>query len=369
MRTQNLKSLPAAPVDGTLLFGDDPIPCYIVSASDEGFCVAVPGVEQYEGSPNLALQTSEASYLVKLVRQDAHAGGYSYILRKIDSNSTSDMIPNEESVPAGNTTQKPNVSDFRFNVAGTIVSMAAGMFLATFVGGRMSCFNLKKIGEGLANTSSRLNDAQRPQSQTSITSIPEMSAVPTELISTPIQKEVAEPVEVSSVSSTLTSNTNVVESSAQQKSAEMTPTMTAVEDRSPVNRPVRSKKSKGPNLLFDSSRVGEFQDLTRSVYPWLFEQGPIDNRSTIRFSDAARFDLKQFEQGLHELTATGAMQAVASLQRTFNEALSISKNVRRVAGSKDLYVISSDDAKIYFRRARDRMDVIRVLPIDFDGEE
>lgn len=368
MREERLESLPAVQIDATLYFGNDPIHCYIVSVTDTGFCVAIPDIEQYEGDPNLTLQVKDSSYAVKLVKQTAHAGGYSYLLQKTDG--TAEV--KTESIPSVETPAKTKWSLPGYNLVSTFAAMIASGVFATVIGGRMACFNLQKIGDGL--TRSRVSVAEVHASGPQPTFAEPITAS-VETVVTQIDPEIQDTSvpAVSTISSESDSTAPSSEPVASQSSreVEVRPSIdpSGTIDESQSGRPVQVEKRPAIalNLLLDDRKIGRFQDMTKSAYPWLFETGSFDG-NLIRASDAARFDLKLFEDGLQDLSAEAASLAISSLQKTLTQARSIDRNARRVPGSPNVYVISSDDADVYFRSAQGRLELVRVLPVDFDGD-
>lgn len=174
MREKHLESLPAVEIEAMLFFGKDPIPCYIVSITEEGFCVAVPDVKHYEGNPYLSLATKEATYPVKLIRQNAHEGGYSYVLKKTNGDFD---VESESALPeSANAGSKSPTSTF--GIAATFVAMVAGTVFGALIGTQIPCFNLKQVGEGLANTGSRLNSVNSQTQQTLLSEPAKQSEVP-----------------------------------------------------------------------------------------------------------------------------------------------------------------------------------------------
>jgi hypothetical protein len=121
--------------------------------------------------------------------------------------------------------------------------------------------------------------------------------------------------------------------------------------------------------LLEEGQTGRVQHAGRELLAWLNADAPPTERVSFRMSDAARMDLKQFQVGLSDLSATSSRRAVESLRSTL---ATINKNLPTtgsVSQTSQLFVVACEDANIYFRKLPGQIELVRILPIDLSKAE
>ena len=327
----------------------------VVEASETSFRVAVPNVELYEGDPRLTLATEEQVYPVRLVLQERHAGGFSYILERIEMAHRTDHIFGSSGLFT--LLNSRNVS------LGVAAAVVAG------------CLCIPVINNGLPwiSTGGRRFDSL------ALGTIPNQNhkAVASEI--EPKKSELVVAVDHQGVREVSVSGPNnhgsMISPASITMSAPRTLSQTEKNDAvalgsgsSQGNRNAKSKyrSNRGPSLkmLIEEGRVGRIQSADRSTLPWLIGTQSSEKIPSLRVSDAALSDLQHFEIGLRGLPKNLSDDAISSMREALTDLGSETSNARRVNGFDDVFVVSSDDANIYFRPNHGRMELVRVLPIE-----
>lgn len=352
MREEFLEPLPAPLTDARLIMGEERIVCVIVEITADGFRVAVPGVEQYEGNPKLSLVTRTAIYPVRLVLQQAHVGGYSYRLQRVAA---------ARSLHGPRHNHRFRTATSRYCAAGLIGVIAAGLYsIPTSNNEHMPLVSRRGLhNESLGEWSHAVAENDRVPPGISIDAAlalnepagPEPQELDSDLQAIP----------VSMVSSTSISSIVPVASVHDLNHG----TIHHAVNTNHVETALRTRNVPLKTLL-DEGQAGRVQAATPEMISWLSGSAPSSDRLAFRMSDAAWLDLVQFELGLRELSPELSSQAVASLRQTLSAAATNPQSARNVPEDRDVFVMTCDDASIYFRRVRGKVELVRVLPVDVD---
>lgn len=354
MREEFLEPLPTPQTNAKLLLGRSQVACVIVEVTADGFRVAVPGVDHYEGDPKLTLVTRSAVYPVRLVLQEPHTGGFSYRLQRLDQ---SDAV-------------QSNLS-FRLSFL-TSHCCAAGL-ISLIVSG---CFCI--IPTTNENTPLLTRRGLRYESLgTWSPSIVENDRVPPGIsLNTSLASIEPSDLEAHDVSSELQTISVSMISPASLSVSQ--PALLPQDDphhvahsqhgSGPSHGPAKLKKDASLKSLLEEGQLGRIQNASPAMVSWLFGTTPAAELQSMRVSDTASNDLKQFELGLKVLPHESSLQATASLRNALVKAGSANGTWRAVPGVRDIFVVASDDANVYFQKNHGNVELVRVLPIDFKAE-
>lgn len=341
----------------TLLMGKLPVPCYVVEATMCEFRVAVPGIQQYEGDPRLTLVTVNAVFPVRIIRQEAHSGGYSFRLQRLD------LL--EQPSPA----KVPPAMRTSFLSSPLRATCVLAIIMA-------SCVCIPSVSDEI-----RLLRMQGRRSQTVGwgSSVSKNDSVPA---AAPPENFVAsnrrdDHLESDDVAEMPAVEFSMVSTATRRRAISSRPSGDALDGRSEAGSPPSAgvrpttpvQQAARLKSALQAGQTGGIQNLSSSVAPWLFRSNLPDQLQELRISDAAIRDLKQFETGLNELSADTIHGVVSSLNRAFYAAGTDIRRADRVVGLADYRVISSEDACLYFRIVQGRTELVRVLPIDFNRIE
>ncbi|WP_010582499.1 hypothetical protein [Schlesneria paludicola] len=357
MREEFLEPLPEVRTKATLLMGNVPIPCYVVEATMCEFRVAVPGIEQYEGDPRLTLVTVNAVFPVRIIRQEAHSGGYSFRLQRLD------LLEQAVPVKIPPAMRTPFLSSPLRATCVLAIIMASCVCIPTVSDEirllRMQGRRSQTVGWGATVSKNDSVPATAP---------PENRVSPNSRSGHFESDEFEDlpPIEVSMVS-TMTRRRAIASRPAADDAKLSTTTDQATSamtrGATPVQRAALLKSA------LEAGQSGGIQNLTCSIAPWLFGANLPVQLQEIRISDTAIRDLQQFESSLKDLSADAVHSAVSSLKRILASASTDIRQAHRVAGLAEYRVISSEDASLYFRIVQGRTELVRVLPIDFNRTE
>lgn len=352
MREEFLEPLPDLQVNAKLMMGKTTIPCVIIEVTADGFRVAVPGAEQYEGDPKITLVTHGANYPVRLVLQEPHVGGYSYRLQRIEQNLVSD----------GRTrpSDRFRLVTSKCCAVGLIGLVAAGYHCLPKSNELLTLLNRRSLRhESIGTWSPSIAENDR---------IPPGISVDKSLRSDALvgdeagQFESEMPaVSVSMIHSASMTSTNrsIANRDERPQSAKRGPSHESSSASTVQNR----RRDVSLKSLLEDGQTGRVQPANRELLSWLNRSAPSDEQVAFRLSDAARFDLQQFEIGLKELSNDSSNQAISSLRRAMLLASSDVRSPCSISGSPHVFVVASDDANIYFRKAHGQIELVRVLPI------
>ena len=353
MREEFLEPLPEVRKKATLLMANVPVACFVVSATMCEFRVAVPGIEQYEGDPRLTLVTSAGVYPVRIIRQEAHSGGYSYRLQRLDL--LEQAVPAK--VPAGMHSQSRSTP-----VRATcVLAIALGSWV---------CVHAMSDEIGPPSIQGRLSQMTRWGSSAvkheigpSIVRTGDQVAMVGE--STPVDDDAIGDMPSIAVSMVSTGTSrNSIPSVAQVIAPDL-----GFEDANQAGMQKTLPRTISLKSVLEAGQSGGVQNLSRYVAPWLFGDKGSERLQQIRITDAAIRDLQQFESGLRSLPSAVVRDAICSLNRTLISASVDIRGAERVAGISDYRRISSGDANLYFRIVHGQTELVRVLPIEFNRAE
>ena len=347
MREDFLDPLPARGNHATLLFGTFPIDCYIVETTNEGFRVAVPNVEQYEGDPRIVLATDQGVCPVRLVRQVRHAGGYSYLLERIASETSDDEEEFDE---------PPAISRW-WSTAPFALAIVALAVIGWLSGPAWN--------DGICLLRNRVRDAEvlgwwGVAAKTD-------QAIPAKILD-PSEPEISRRT-IQNVNQSPESSPSIVAPASltapgHSPDAEL-PAIPPLNPQPTSQRHRRSASHDQGAILkshLRAGRTGRIQTIDGTTVPWLLGTANSNFSISIKGSAAALADLKQFEVGLRELSSDESKAAVGKLQRALSELISDNVAPQSVSEMPDVSMIAAGEANIYFRVVRGRKELVRVLP-------
>ena len=385
MREEFLEPLPGVQNQAVLVFEQNvQVRCLIVEVTDGGFRVAAPGASHYEGSPELTLVTPNEVYPVRLILQDAHVGGYSYRLQKIDQcNGVGRGAPGPF--------QRVLQTSLCCSV-GLIAVIAASSFClskTTDMVPQFSLQGLRKEAFGWWSPSIQQSDRVPPGISVDNSTVNENRSKANrhndDLDSETVSVSLISPASMSTSSGPRSATT-----SRRSKSSERNANHNSAKPHRDTSGPSQrrgrtndhSKPPRTPNSpttprdaelslpsLLKLGCTGRIQAVNRTLLPWLFESATWEPNFPLRMSDAAWNDLKQFEIGLRDLPQPQSADAIASLSHALQCTHTHSERAQSVPGLRDVFVLASDDAKIYFRTSLGQTELVRVLPIDVNKDE
>lgn len=352
MREEFLEPLPSIQKSATLMLGSEAVKCFVVEATTSEFRIAVPGIRQYEGDPKLTLMTSNAVFPVKLIRQEAHSGGYAFRLQRLEL---------ENKVTTRLSTRRARFLTSGFYATGVLAVIIAGSFYVPTINDDIPLLRLQgRRTQTLGWWAPSVNEND---------SAPVSGPSPGSEVANPLHRQDQRDTGVESstivvsmispVSPSLTAPSLLPAETAS--AAEMVTTKPQQHGNS---KPANAKQTASLNSQLKEGESGRIQYVTQKQIPWIYAGWPAGQPLNMRASDAALQDLKQFEQGLRELPQETSAQAIASLQNVLRSATRQANQANRVLGTTDTYVVSTDDARVYFHAAQGQLELVRVLPID-----
>lgn len=335
-RNEFIDPPPADQSVATLVLGQERLNCRLVEVSVGGFTVIVPRATLWTGEPIARLVTNSTVFKVRILKQEAQYEGYQVVLQRIDETTLQRLASPQHWV--------------------ILLSRSCAIGLILAIG---YCIGFVPGGASRANS--------RPFTMQSIMSFwfdPWISSDPP-VVATSTPKVINE-----------------------------TPTITVSLDDSedePFTRPVSSYTHESGDD--ENSTVGESKadrrtpavadrrlllraalataDLDRSrpvnseTLPWLFPQQdqPATGIPGCRMSRPAEADLRTFSNCLTSLPTAAADQAVQNLQGTLR---SIPGGLSTpLEGIPQVQSIQGADAEVYFRKLDGEIELLRILPIEF----
>ena len=354
MRDEFLEPMPEKACDVTLLFGRTPVSGYIVAETEEGYCIGIPGIESYEGDPRLTMATEDEVFSVKLVLQEPYLDGYYFWLLRINNpEQPNDTLDRKEHLTSWTS---------RYRLTGIVAATLAICVVIPSNSNSNLYLSLNSLTKELLSWSSSI------ASKEVTAEIADNEIAATLNL---IRKYQNKPENTNNSKPLISSASHSSPSATHSSPSATHPTELVVKDPTPQkaipDKPFPAKKEKSTsslNHLLEAGQVGRTQVLTKSLLPWLYGPGWNDDRQSVWISDAARQDLQQFEAGLRGLPRKASADAMSSLRNTLRLAYSDISKAKRVSSAPNIFVISSDDANIFFTEVRGRTELVRVLPID-----
>ena len=361
VRDEFLEPLPSVQTDATLLFGATPVSCHIVSVSDEGFCVAVPGVERYEGDPRLNLATEKGIFPVRLVLQEAHVDGFSYRLVRAEFKNRADNNQGPDRRLRNNVTS--------ICLAGMVAATLAVCLCLPSINDAKKILSLVGIGHQSASLPLPVINGDHSPQQMNPDDLSTSIAIHSHHVPRDKKSE-----RTAFAVSMISPATMSVSSSSMTTEATRDVLLQDQQSHENGHRSHDVSHSPGPQSaslrdLLEQGQIGRIQSVTKSLIPWMFGSAHDEESLSIRISDAALLDLKQFEAGLRSLPKQSAADAISSLKRTLQIACTDFAKSHVVECVHNLRVIASADANVYFKIVRGRMELVRVLPLEFGRDE
>lgn len=346
MREECLKPLANLQTNAKLLMENRSVLCVIVAVTADGFRVAVPGIEQYEGDPKITLVTPDAVFPVRLVLQEPHVGGFSYRLQRMEA-----ILPSKD---------QPRLSA-RFRLytssccaAGLISIITTSYYAMPWSNEAFALLNRRNLRhESTGNWSPSIAENDRVPPGISVD-----KSLVTDLAfshdTNPYRGEL-EPSPFSMISSSriVTDEDEFVPSSAGQGNHEQS---SAASNRKP-------KRDVSLKSLLHDGQTGRARPASRELLNWMNHSAPWDERVSFRLSDAAWLDLQQFEIALKDVPREFSDQAVDSLRQAIHTASLDLRSSGASEESSNVFAVNCDDASIYFRKIHGQMELVRVLPI------
>jgi hypothetical protein len=330
MSEEFVESIHSLQSRATLVLGKRYVACNIVEMTDAEIHVVAHDANPYEGDSRATLIHRHVNYPVRLALQELRPDGIFYRLQRLS-------IPIPPNASAGQT-RGWVVTSARFCAVGLIAAIAT-RYLSTSAASE-SLRELRRQVLGLRparSTQSPLQSppvvhVQTPAAETGQSS-PELPGANSPQATIPVSLVTSRPV------------------SAPQATAEAS------------HREIPRAKSL-PALL-SAGQVGGMRSLDSNLVSWLIGAGHSEHLSAIRISDAALQDLGNFKLELSHLSHPSAMQATDSLRRALLGANALPDQARKVPGMQDVFVVTADDAELYFLSVHGTTDLIRVLPLTF----
>lgn len=353
MREEFLEPLPAPQTNAKLVMDGAQVICMIIEATPDGFRVAVPGVEQYEGDPKMTLVTRNSVFPVRLVRQEAHVGGYAYRLQRL------------EGVPE---------KCYRLNRKVYWRSVTAQCCAAGVIGViAASCFCIPSSCDLIPLLSRRglrieTVGAWSPSIAESDLLPPEISIDNGQVADS--DRSSNRGIRLASVSMiSPVSMSYLDEPNAENDRPDRNSVRQGHHVQPSGNTAKSGKRANVLRDLLEEGQTGRVRPASHDLLTWLNAGAPVTGRISFRMSDAASQDLQQFQGGLGMLPAESSMKAVESLRLALVAASQNLPATRSVHETCKLFVVACEDAKIYFRKAPGQIELVRVLPIDLDKAE
>ena len=374
---QTLCELDEAKRRAVIVIGGDRWPCCIDYITDHEFQVWVNESEPYVGDSRAKLVTDDAVYSVKIIRQLPQSSGTCFELKRLPVNFHGEVTED--------TGAAPQYLDRRSCVACLAVALLVGCCYYFSLATALPQFRFVEPQDNQI-----ANDVSQVTHQASITHLSghrgqekvlnqDLGAIELHRAEEGFDKDSSTSMFVVSLSSPTFGAAEVeqsmngpgpesLETKASGESANRQPFVaTESPRRSRQTRSTMSVRSR--QALLEQGQIGRTQWATRETFPWLFIQAGWEGDRPWRLSDAALGDLKQFEVGLRTLPEQSAIAVLANLRASIREANTEFSQLKRVAGMTDVMMISGTDANVFFRLVGDKIELIRVLPVDLNEAE
>jgi hypothetical protein len=360
MRDEFLEPLQYHQMNATLLFGKKPVSCNIVAITDDGYCVAVPGIDQYEGDPRLTLATEDEVIPVKLVLQESHLDGYYFWLVRRD------LLDQTKDDQSGKVRWRKKAAQYGIPMA---VAALLAIFLSFPGSSEVIAFSsITSLGLNLVGAGSQASETKNvdgnPSGQVQVAAKKSSGNVAhpnTNAERARSSNSLISPASMSS-SSPAATREDVFDVSAVGRLTSESVAYSNVSPETDANQLVSLKS------LLQAGQVGRVQTITRCLIPWLFDRRSDEVSLSIRMSDAACQDLLQFEVALRNLPRKASADAISTLRRSLDSMATDTWKAKPISDLPNVFVFASRDANIYFQIVRGRVELVRVLPIDYSSE-
>ena len=360
MREDFLEPLPDVQTTVTLVMGTTISRCYVVEMTSDGFRVAVPGASHYEGDPRMMLVIKDTHYPVRLTRQIPHAGGFSYALRRIKDFD-------ETSAEPVRTAWDGLFASRRF--AAAIAALCASCFCIAAFCDRVPLLNVSRLREtSLAwlnpsgahgdavskpSTGNHSNSANKRSRRNNSDRLADSESRADGMISCASLSATVETSTATSIRRSVAANGESGDSRDRTRSAE------SQQANRSDNNTARARL-----LLLKAGLVGRTQSVNATSVPWLFEADQFPRNIPLWMSDAAWADLTQFKHGLDGFPQQTSADAIASLRQALMSIVSGEATVRPIPEMRDVSMVACDDANVCFRIYQQRIELVRILPIE-----
>lgn len=363
MREDFVDPLPELNTSATLIIGKQKIKCFVVDASVDEFHVAVPGAQLYEGDPRMMLVAGDSIYPVRLTLQEAHAGGYSYRLTRLATGEA-----NARGIFGGLISRRIAWSCV---AAGMPLAMVGAFWFVSTGDLQLQLMSLRSLRRESIGWSpvSHDNDRVPPGISVDHGLLTHKSGHTEKQHLHRVDAQDESDAELKTVSVSLVSPASLTTPALLPEAHSTTVQPNVLKEESPTSS-VRANHKKMPTLasLLDEGRIGRQRTVTPQLLPWLCGSTPANQLGYLKISDAACSDLQQFESGLRGLPMETSLEAINSLRQALKRSSSMN-HAKTVYGFDDIFVIRSDDASVYFRSRKGMVEIVRVLPIDFNKSE
>ena len=374
---QTLCELDEAKRRAVIVIGGDRRPCYIDHITDHEFQVWVNESEPYVGDSRAKLVTDDAVYSVKIIRQLPQSSGTCFKLKRLPVNFHGEVT--------ADTGTAPQYLDRRSCVACLAGALIVGCCYYFSSATALPQFRFvepqdNQTSSNPSQVTQQASIAHRSDHQSQEKALnQDLSAIELHLAEEGFDKDSPTSTFVVSLSSP-TFGTAETEQPMNALGPQLLETKASGEsaDRQPfvaTESPHRSRQSRSTmtvrsrKALLEQGQIGRAQWATREMLPWLFIQAGWEGDRPWRLSDAALGDLEQFEVGLRTLPEQSAIAALANLRATIRRANTEFSQSKRVSGMTDVMMISGTDANVFFRLVGDKIELIRVLPVDLNSAE
>jgi hypothetical protein len=299
----------------TLVVNRQRLACRLLEVSLGGFCVMVPRATAWTGEPLARLITHDATYQVKIVKQEARYEGFEVTLQRIEE-------PPVESLAAP---QRWVIYGSRCCAIGLVIAI---VFCFVAAPGGATRHPGRFVG---------LRDVIDYWFESSTPDRPILAFAPP--------------------------------ATADDDDSDDLPTITvslsSTAEKTAVQPPALDRR----NLLkqaLDAANGHRSRPLNSKTLPWLLPAGsPLgQGLARCRLSPLAEDDLRVFAGGLKSLPARSAADAVKSLREAIGAISHLTPST--IPGFPNIHLVRSEDADVYYRIVDGEVELLRVLPIELD---
>ena len=328
-RNEFLEPPPQDQSRATLVLGRQRVVCRLTEVSIGGFCVMIPRATSWTGEPQARLITHDATYKVRIIKQEIRYEGIEITLERIEDPADDENL----TMP-----QRWVIHGSRCCAIGLILAITYCLIAAP--GG---------VTSGPANRVSLSDLSSYWFSNWSIPSAGEAR---------PAAPEAEDPLLLPAI--TVSTHTASTQAGAGRSGHDMG-AAAVPQDNRPDARLDRSSLLRAALKAADSQRS---RPVNSTTLPWLFatRKSPAVKLPTCRMVRSAEEDLQAFALGLNSLSTAARADATESLRDAI--AATETSPAFAVAGFPMLRLLRSADAEIYFRVVDREIELVRVLPVE-----
>lgn len=328
-RNEFLEPPPQDQSRATLVLGRQRVVCRLTEISIGGFCVMIPRATSWTGEPQARLITHDATYKVRIIKQEIRYEGIEITLERIEDSSDDENLP----MPQRWVIHGSRCCAIGLILAITYCLIAAPGGVTSGPAHHVSLSDLSNYWFSSWSTPTT-GDANQPDAESD------------------------DPLLLPAI--TVSTQTGVTQTGVE-RSGHAVGTATAGADNRPDAGLSRSSLLGVALKAADSQRS---RPVSPTTLPWLFAN---QNSSTVRLpacrmTRPAEEDLRAFAICLNSLSTTARADATESLRNAI--AATETSPAFAVAGFPTLRLIRSADAEIYFRVVDREIELVRILPVE-----